>query len=597
MTTLASFRTLCTAAVGLLTAAPLISVPSSASDVAVGDRLAWYREAKLGLFIHWALFSVPGGIYEGQQVDGLGEWIMYNAKIPVAKYAGYATQFNPVKFDADGWVRLTRDAGVKYIVITAKHHEGFAMFKSRASPFNIVDSTPFKRDPLKELAAACEKYGIRLGFYYSQAQDWHHPGGAAWGRHGESYNTDPEAGHWDKAQDGDFDSYIDTVAIPQVRELLSNYGRISVLWWDTPVGMTPARAARFAEVLKLQPDIVTNNRLLNPDQGNAYSGDTETPEQFIPATGLGNRLFEVCMTMNDTWGFKSYDRNWKSAPDIIRKLVDIASKGGNFLLNIGPGPDGEIPEASAERLLSLGAWLRVNHESIYATDASLFRRLPWGRSTTKGNTIYLHVFDWPSDGVLVVPGLKSAVIRASLLASGETVPVTTTHGANVIVMLPTHAPDPVASVIKLEIACPPVVEQVLPSPDAKGEVSLSASLAAVVNAYSANARLIGSGPSAYIGGWDKPGTTLNWEFVVAKPVTLRVLCEAAVAGPCSILMTCGSSKSTTMIHSSGGLNDYREANLGIITIASNGEQKLELESRGSNWGEVRLRGVRLVPAR
>ena len=334
--------------------------------VVVQDRLAWFREARYGLFIHWGLYAVPAGSYHGQPIDqgvgnnGLGEWIMFNAKIPVAEYAGYASQFNPVKFDADAWVRLAKEAGMKYIVITAKHHEGFAMFRSAASPFNIVAATPFGRDPLKELAAACAKEGIRLGFYYSQAQDWHQAGAAAYGGTGRMHGGDPAVGHWDKAQDGNFDEYLDRIAIPQVRELLTNYGPVSVLWWDTPIGMTPERAARLAELLKLQPQIITNNRLLNPDAPNRYSGDTETPEQFIPETGLKDRLFEVCMTMNDTWGFKARDQNWKPAAEITRKLIDIASKGGNFLLNVGPNAEGEIPAASIERLRESGAWVRAN---------------------------------------------------------------------------------------------------------------------------------------------------------------------------------------------------------------------------------------------
>ncbi|MFA5058096.1 MAG: alpha-L-fucosidase, partial [Opitutaceae bacterium] len=470
-----------------------------ASAVATGadsptDRLAWYRDAKCGLFIHWGLYAELAGVYHGQRIDqgttnGLGEWIMYNAKIPVAEYAGYARQFNPVKFDADAWVRLAKEAGMKYIVITAKHSDGFAMFKSTASSFNIVDATPFGRDPLQELAMACRKHGLRLGFYYSQAEDWHHAGGGTYSGHGDGNGGDPAAGHWDQAQDGSFDEYLDRIAIPQVRELLTHYGPVAILWWDIPVGMTPERAARLAALLKLQPQIITNNRLLDTSKPNPYSGDTETPEQFIPATGLPGRQFEVCMTMNETWGFKAYDDNWKPAGDLIRKLIDIASKGGNFLLNVGPNAQGEIPAPSVERLRVFGAWLHANQESIYGTTASLFRRLPWGRSTTKGNTLYLHVFDWPADGRLVVPGLRTPVRQASLLVSPQPL-ATKTEDTDLVVSLPAQAPNAVASVIKLEFATPPVVEQTLPVPDATGVIELPASLAAVINAYGANARLL-----------------------------------------------------------------------------------------------------------
>ena len=302
-------------------------------------RMQWWREARFGMFIHWGLYSVPAGTYHGKQIGGIGEWIMNCGEIPVAEYAGFAKQFNPVKFNADEWVSIAKNAGMKYIVITSKHHDGFAMFHSKASLYNIVDATPFGRDPLKELAAACKKQGIKLGFYYSQAQDWHHPGGFAYATNGR------KQGHWDKAQDGDFHKYIREIAIPQVREILTNYGDVAVLWWDTPAGMTREEVHELAGLLKLQPKIIANNRL-----GNGIDGDTETPEQFIPATGYPGRDWETCMTMNDTWGYKSYDHNWKSTETLLRNLIDIASKGGNYLLNVGPTNEGLIPPASVERL-------------------------------------------------------------------------------------------------------------------------------------------------------------------------------------------------------------------------------------------------------
>ncbi len=291
--------------------------------------MGWWRDAKFGLFIHWGVYSVPAGVYRGRQIGNAGEWIMFSAKVPCAEYQAFAKRFNPIKFNADEWARLAKEAGVKYIVITAKHHDGFAMFASKASDWNIVKATPFGRDPLQELATACRKYGIRLGFYYSQAQDWNNPGGAAAG------------GHWDPAQNGDMTEYIRRVAVPQVREILSNYGQISVLWWDYPVDMTRERAEMLLPLLRLQPGIITNDRL-----GGGVRGDTETPEQAIPAVGIKGRDWETCMTMNDTWGYKSDDNNWKSSETLVRNLIDIVSKGGNYLLNVGPTSEGLIPEAS-----------------------------------------------------------------------------------------------------------------------------------------------------------------------------------------------------------------------------------------------------------
>jgi alpha-L-fucosidase len=409
------------------------------------QRMKWWREARFGMFIHWGVYSVPAGVWDGTNVTRSGaEWIMNRGRITMAEYQKLPAQFNPVKFNADDWVKLAKNAGMKYIVITAKHHDGFAMFHSQASAFNIYDATPFKRDPLKELADACKKEGIKLGFYYSQAQDWNHPGGAASG------------GHWDPAQDGSMDEFIDRVDVPQIKELLSNYGPIAVLWWDTPTGMNTERAEKLLPVLKLQPNIISNNRL----DSHHLTGDFETPEQKIPATGIPGKDWETCMTLNRTWGFRSYDHDWKTTETLVRNLVDIASKGGNYLLNVGPTSEGLIPDPSIERLREIGRWMDVNGAAIYGTTASPFENLKWGRCTKKvtdnGATLYLHVFDWPADGKLLVPGLKNRVSGATLLAGGKS--LTTAQSADgVIVTVPKDAPDKISSTVVLKIDGKPEV--------------------------------------------------------------------------------------------------------------------------------------------
>lgn len=416
------------------------------------EKMAWWEKAKFGMFIHWGVYAVPAGTYDGKQIEGIGEWIMNRGKIPVAQYKTYAQEFNPVKYDPEAWAKLAKEAGMKYLVITSKHHDGFALFDSKVTEWDVVDATPYGKDLLKPLAEACRREGIKLGFYYSQAQDWNHPGGAASG------------GHWDKAQEGSMDKYLDKIAVPQVKEILENYGGLDILWWDTPTDMTKERAEKFLPLIEKYPDLITNNRL-----GGGYEGDTETPEQFVPATGFPGRHWEVCMTMNDTWGYKSYDDNWKSTKVLLQTLVDIVSKGGNFLLNVGPTAEGLIPAPSIERLKEIGKWMETNGEAIYGTTASPFHYLPWGRSTQKGNKLYLHVFDWPVDGKLSVPLLNN-VNKAYLLNNPGKPLRIKNSGLNKSIEVPAFAPDQYVSVVVLEMDGKP---EVLPIPTAGKKVSAS----------------------------------------------------------------------------------------------------------------------------
>jgi alpha-L-fucosidase len=445
---------------GLLSVTQTLSAQASLTR---DQRMQWWREARFGMFIHWGVYAVPAGTYKGHQIGRAAEWIMNRGKIPVADYQQFAAQFNPVQYDPEAWVKMAKDAGMKYIVITAKHHDGFALFETRASKWNVVDATPYKKDLLKPLAEACRKYGIKLGFYYSQAQDWNNPGGSAARKATSEGWANPDSatidaytkvhsGHWDPAQTTDsMRNYIDNVAVPQVKELLSNYGDVAVLWWDTPTGMTDEYAQKLQALLELQPNIITNDRLKRPN----FPGDYKTPEQKIPNLHeLDGRDWETCMTMNGSWGYKSYDNKWKSTETLIRNLIDIASKGGNYLLNVGPTAAGTFPQASINALQNVGAWMKTNGEAVYATTASPFGILPWGRCTRKtqeGNTIlYLSVFDWPKNGQLTVPGLKNEVISATLLANGAAVK-TTAGSEGLVLNVPAAAPDNIAAVIKVMV--------------------------------------------------------------------------------------------------------------------------------------------------
>src|SRR5215469_2358767 len=334
-------------------------------------RMEWFREARFGMFIHWGLYAQAAGSWDGKPNDGAGEWIMNNVQIPDSQYARLVPQFNPVKFDARTWVRIAKNAGMKYIVITSKHHEGFGMFPSALTDW-CIKSTPFQRDPLKELSVACKEGGIKLCFYYS-IMDWHHP------------DYLPRKSWNDQANpNADFERYVAYMK-GQLKELLTGYGPIGLLWFDGNWENTwnyDRGADLYRYIRRIQPGLIVNNRVGQDRNGVAGTtdgqqrvGDYGTPEQTIPANGFGPGVdWETCMTMNDTWGFKKQDQNWKSTETLIRNLVDIASKGGNYLLNVGPTGEGLIPESSVERLKEIGSWMKVNGEAIYGTTASPFAR-------------------------------------------------------------------------------------------------------------------------------------------------------------------------------------------------------------------------------
>jgi alpha-L-fucosidase len=410
-------------------------------------RMAWWKEARFGMFIHFGLYAVPAGVYKGRKVPWLGEWIMNNAKIPVAEYETLAPMFNPVDFDADEWVRIAKEAGMKYIVITSKHHDGFALWDSKISDWDIVDRTPFKRDLLKELADACARANMPLGFYYS-IMDWHHP--------------KAQGGFYPKYNDRErhspaFPEYAETYMKPQIKELLSGaYGDIAVLWfdgqwiadWDGDKGRE-----LYSFVRGLKPDILVNNRVgrdrQEPEtcQEEELIGDFGTPEQQIPETGLPGVDWESCLTMNDTWGYKSTDHNWKSPELLIRVLVDVASKGGNLLLNVGPTAQGRIPYPSIERLTEMA----VNGEAIFGAAPSPFGAAQWGRYTKKGNKLFAHVFAWPDNGKLVTRIPIAPVKSVYLLCDKEKSPLAYEQRSNYLIIdVPTYPPDPAATVVVIE---------------------------------------------------------------------------------------------------------------------------------------------------
>ena len=409
----------------------------------------WWRDARFGMFIHWGLYAVPAGEWEG--TTNHAEWIRTTAQIPLETYDEFVEQFDPVEFDAEEWVKMAKDAGMRYIVITSKHHDGFCLFNSEYTDFDIM-STPFKRDILKELSDACAGQGIAMCWYHS-IMDWHHPDYLP--------RRDWEV---DRSTEGaDLDRYVAHMK-NQLAELTGNYGKIGVLWFDGEWEDTWTHewgVDLYNYVRGLQEDIIINNRVDKGRQGmqgmtkeGEFKGDFGTPEQEIPDTGLPGIEWETCMTMNNHWGYNKYDNNWKSSEDLVQKLVDIASKGGNFLLNVGPKADGTFPQESIERLKAIGDWMDIYGESIYGTSASPFSNLEWGRCTRKqegkNTRLYLHVFNWPEDNKLSLPAFDNKIKNAFVM-DGMIETSFERQDDKIIIDLPEEAPDEYSPVIIVDI--------------------------------------------------------------------------------------------------------------------------------------------------
>lgn len=419
------------------------------------ERMEWWRDSKFGMFIHWGAYSIIGGERGTKIAGGGAEWAMDKLDYTIEDYEKFPKMFNPTMFDADAWVTMAKNAGMKYIVITSKHHEGFGLWDSEVSDYDVIDVSPFKRDIIKELAEACKKQGIIFCFYYSIV-DWHHP--HAQGNLYPNYNIgqrdDPSV------VNPKFPKYFKNYMKPQVKELLTNYGDVGVVWFDGDwiSDYTTEMGKELYDFIRdIQPNTIVNNRvdkgrmgMEGMDKEGNFAGDFGTPEQEIPDTGIDSD-WEACMTMNGSWGYKPSDHKWKSSEDLIQKLVDIVSKGGNFLLNIGPDGYGRFPSESIRRLNAMGEWTKKNGESLYGASASPFEKPKWGRYTKKGNVIYAHVFDWPESGTLKLhKDIK--VKKVALLTDPNTELESLATSREVLVEVPMMAPDAAVSVIKIELS-------------------------------------------------------------------------------------------------------------------------------------------------
>lgn len=570
------------------------------------QRLAWFREARFGMFIHWGVYAVPAGEWNGRKYDGGVEWIQSKAGIPVIDYTPLKEKFNPVKYNAEAWVQLAKDAGMKYIVITTKHHDGFCLWDSAQTDWDVA-SSPYKNDLLKPLADACAKHGLRLCFYHS-ILDWHHP---------EYGDKKPWQGNAATAAP-DMDKYTAYMKA-QLRELLTNYGPIGIVWFDGEWDncWTHERGIDLYDYIRgLQPATIVNNRVDKGRKGmngmNApgeFRGDYGTPEQEIPTNGLPGQDWESCMTMNETWGYSAHDHNWKSATVLIRNLIDIASKGGNYLLNVGPTGEGEIPAPSIDRLKEIGTWMKTNGEAIHGTAASPFpRALPWGRCTTRTlpdgkSRLYLHVFAWPENHQLTVPGLANEVISANLLGGPSGAVTASRPNGNLVLTLPAKAPSPIATVIALDIVGPPLLQPVV----------LRANDAAILILNADDAQIDGKhlvmesfGPEPSIGFWNDTEDTFSFPvaFDKAGPQAgvLRWSCPAAAAGSRIEVQLIDKDKRVVStlpwtVTATDGWNNFKTQPLGVLAVPATGTYTVRfiaLDKPGE--GVLNFASLRFQPA-
>ena len=550
-----------------------------AADAQRGQLLA---DGNYAMFIHWGLYSELANEVDGKTYYGIGEWIMNKrmAGIPVDRYMGLAKQFNPVKFDAGAVAKLAKDAGMKYIVITSKHHEGFAMYHSRADAFNIVDATPFKRDPLKELAEACRKEGIGLGFYYSHFQDWTAPGG------GGGPKTDS------KGNPVSFEDYFQRKCLPQVKEITSQYGPLELVWFDTPGGI-PKQCCEelLAAVRTNQPHALVSGRIGHGLGDYQSLGDMEVPDRNVPG------LWEAVDTINDSWAYAWYDENWKTPKEVLRRLVATVGRGGTYMLNIGLRGDGSIPERAAESLRVAGEWIHRYPQVVYGTDASPWQHaLPWGDVTMKSNKLFLCVFEWPSEGKLYLPGLKTEIQSARLLGGGGSQVIEHSPCSRwTCLNLPARMPDSPVAVVEVTLKGQPEVDSGF-GIDPVVVTELKSSFATVTGATLQTKKWMEK-----FGEWKhieevtawQPGAEATWEVEVLQTGDYQV--GLNYAGEGRLVWGVSVEGGQSIRNQQNSSQNYQTFPMGWLNFPQPGRYRVSVSCLEGNLATASLKAIQFVP--
>jgi alpha-L-fucosidase len=564
------------------------------------QRIAWWKEAKFGMFIHWGVYSTAGGEWKGKKVSGYAEHLMRKEKISRREYLELAHQFNPVKFNAEEWVKDAKNAGMKYMIITSKHHDGFAMFPSGVSDFNIKKQTPFQRDPMAELSKACKKYGLKFGFYYSHAFDWEHPdapgndweyknpggdsnlyGGRDW------YDLHPEL--LLKAQ-----KYVDEKAIPQIRELINKY-HPDILWFDTPQKLPLSENIRILKAIReIDDHVVVNGRLVRFASSNFgdYKNTADRPAEFYPVTGD----WEAIPTTNESYGYHKYDSSHKPVSHFIRLISSAASRGGNLLMNIGPKGDGTFDTKDVAILQGIGKWMNKNGESIYGTTASTLPLQSWGVSTMKKNKLYLHIFTWPRDGKLYVGGLKSGIAKVYLLTDPKKQSIATRlNEKDVLINLPQKAVDTINTVLVVEVRNSLQTDSVR---FVSTNIPLTR-LLAFDAVQSGNGFSFGDGKTDryYVEGWKTKEQNLNWNFRTGTTASFELVIkyiapEESSGGSYSVAAGDYSTQNKVITDPKGVVITR---GLGTVSLSS-GEHNLKIAPASITKTELmKLLEIQLIP--
>ena len=559
--------------------------PKTQPGVESSERAALFRDGNYGMFIHWGIYSHLGGQWKDQTFYGIGEWIKRQMKIPDADYMALAKEFNPTGFDAKEIVRTAKEAGMKYIIITSKHHDGFAMFKS-AHPFNIVDATPFGRDPMKELSTACREAGLGFGFYYSHNQDWTEPGG----NNGPQTNAD--------GSKADFEQYFRNKCFPQVREICTNYGPLSFVWFDTPGNMPEQWVAELVKLVReTQPGAMLCSRVGHGMGDYESKGDMEVP----PRNAGG--LWETCDTTNDSWSYAWYDQNWKDSREILHRVVATVGRGGSYLLNVGPDGKGCIPAAAAGYLIEAGKWISRHPDVVDSAGPSPWgMAMPWGDVTTRGDKLNLVVFDWPQDRRIHLSGFTGEIVGATLRGgSGDLLPLKwTTRGSWTAIEggeLPAGAIAGPASVIELTLKAAPKVDTTpgvhpnLPTP-------LLTEFATAENATKKELQWMEKFGEwkhvTQVGEW-KPGGKATWEIDVAEAGAYHL--DLSYRGEGRPVWSITTGEGAKLQNQQAATAVYQAHPFGILRFAKPGRHTISVGLVEGDPQKASLESIRLTPAR